>query len=302
VRIDVLANDSFFAGTTGTITAVSVPANGSAVVNADGTVTYTSAAGFSGTDSFTYTVTNSKGAVSTATVSVQVFPADFAKDDYAKTSQDTPVTIGILANDIPTPGATITALTRPAGGSAVLNADGSITYTPVAGFFGTDSFTYTVRNTVGGLDTATVTVQVIQRVQIDIKPGDTTNAINLNNDGTISVALFSSAVFDATKVDVSSVLFAGASAYKWSFQDVNHDGRLDLVLQFRIADTNLLALYQQLLLADAADGTLDATRQQTALLLTGSTTAGTLWEGLDSATLFMTGKQLDYLLIALGLA
>jgi hypothetical protein len=280
---------------------VSAPAHGGAVLNADGTITYTSAVGFSGADSFSYTITNAHGDVDTATVSVQVFPAKFLRDDTARTSQDTPVTIDVLANDVPTPGATITAVTAPAGGSAMLNADGTITYTPAAGFFGTDSFTYTVRNAVGGLDTATVRVQVIQRVQIDIKPGDTTNAINLNNDGTITVALFSSAVFDATKVDVSSVLFAGATAFKTSLQDVNQDGRLDLVLQFRLSDTDLLQRYQDLLLADAADGTLNTTRQQTTLLLTGSTTSGTLWEGLDAATLFETGKNLDNLLTALGL-
>jgi hypothetical protein len=154
---------------------------------------------------------------------------------------------------------------------------------------------------VGGVDSATVTVQVAQRVQIDIKPGDSTNAINLNNDGEIVVNLFSSANFDATTIDISTVLFAGAGVKSYEFQDVNRDGRLDLVLHFRSDDTNLREVYSQLLLADADDGTLDSTKQQTTLLLTGSTTDGKLWEGLDSATLFESGQTLKDLLIALGL-
>ena len=97
------------------------------------------------------------------------------------------------------------------------------------------------------------------------------------------------------------MLFAGASAYKSSLQDVNRDGRLDLVLHFRIAETNLRAVYSDLLLADASDGALDTTREQTTLLLSGSTTDGKLWEGLDVATLLMSGKNLEELLLALGL-
>ncbi len=227
--------------------------------------------------------------------------SQFVRDDAARTPTNTAVTINIVGNDFLGAGAAIASLTAPAHGSAVLNAGGTITYNPTSGFSGVDSFTYTVTNRFGDVDTATVTVRVIQPVQIDVKPGDRTNAINLNNDGTITVAVFSTATFDARTIDVASVLFAGASAFNWSLQDVNRDGKLDLVLQFRIDDTNLREMYQELLLVDAADGTLDTTRQQTSLLLSGSTTDGGLWEGLDAATLFESGKDLDDLLTALGL-
>src|SRR5262249_17883679 len=117
----------------------------------------------------------------------------------------------------------------------------------------------------------------------------------------INVAVFSSATFDATTVDVASVLFAGASAYKWSLQDVNRDGKLDLVLQFRIDSTDLRERYGALLLADASDGKLDSTRQQAKLLLTGSPQDGLSGEGLDAATLFESGKDLRELLAALNI-
>jgi hypothetical protein len=111
-----------------------------------------------------------------------------------------------------------------------------------------------------------------------------------------------SANFDVTTVEIGSVIFAGAGVRTYGLQDVNRDGRLDLVLHFRIDDTNLREVYSQLLLDDYwADGILDSTRQQTNLLLSGSTTDGKLWEGFDSASLFMTGQELDELLVALGL-
>src|SRR5262249_55983039 len=129
------------------------------------------------------------------------------------------------------------------------------------GFSGVDSFTYSVTNALGDVDTATVTVRVIQPVQIDIKPGETINAINVGSNGQITVTLFSTAAFNAAAVDVASVLFAGAAAIQSSRDDVDHDGDLDLVLHFRIQDTNLRDVYRQLLLDDFADGTLDSTRQ-----------------------------------------
>jgi len=68
VTITVLANDT--AGTnpinTGTVVIGTAPLHGTAVVNVGGTVTYTPAAGFSGADSFSYTVKDSSGLSSNA--------------------------------------------------------------------------------------------------------------------------------------------------------------------------------------------------------------------------------------------
>ena len=69
VTIDVLANDS---GIGLTITEVGNPSNGTVVDNADGTLTYTPNPGFSGEDSFTYTVVDEDGISGTATVQVSV--------------------------------------------------------------------------------------------------------------------------------------------------------------------------------------------------------------------------------------
>ena len=168
ITIPVLANDGY-TGTNYSVTSNSTPVNGSAVINPDGTITYTPDKDFNGIDIFTYTVTsiNPDGTVSTetATVTVTVIPVKDAKNDVVTTPEDTPIRILVLANDgyVGTNHA-VTGCSTPSNGSAVMNLDGTILYTPNKNFNGTDTFTYTV--TVTNLDgtvtteTATVTVTV----------------------------------------------------------------------------------------------------------------------------------------------
>lgn len=74
-------------------------------------------------------------------------------------------------------------------------------------------------------------------VAIDIKPGSFPNSINLGSAGVVPVAILSSATFDATQVDPATVTLAGAAVkligkgdkYACSAQQVNEDGRMDLV-------------------------------------------------------------------------
>lgn len=71
--INVLANDTDPDGSALSLVGVTQPANGTVTQNADGTVTYTPTSGFSGNDSFTYTITD-QTFTRTATVAVQVVP------------------------------------------------------------------------------------------------------------------------------------------------------------------------------------------------------------------------------------
>lgn len=77
VRVSALSNDTDPDGDALTLSSVGNAAHGTATKNADGTVTYTSAPGFSGTDRFTYTACAPEGcavASDTATVTVNVSP------------------------------------------------------------------------------------------------------------------------------------------------------------------------------------------------------------------------------------
>lgn len=69
---DLLANDGDPDGDPLTITDISTPANGSVTDNGDGTVDYTPDPGFTGPDSFSYTVSDGRGGTDMATVSVTV--------------------------------------------------------------------------------------------------------------------------------------------------------------------------------------------------------------------------------------
>ena len=146
------------------------------------TVTYTPNPNFNGSDSFTYKVNDGSLDSSPATVAITINPVNdppVANDDAATTDEDTPYTFpasgagGLKNNDTDVDHAAaalrITTVTDPANGTAVLNGDGSVTYTPDANFFGTDTFTYTLcdsgldgtpANGDDACDTATVTITV----------------------------------------------------------------------------------------------------------------------------------------------
>ena len=88
--------------------------------------------------------------------------APVAEDDAATTAADTPVTIAVLANDSDPDGDPLTVgdLSDPAHGSAAVNPDQTVTYTPDPGFVGSDSFTYEACDPDGQCDGATVGVEV----------------------------------------------------------------------------------------------------------------------------------------------
>jgi hypothetical protein len=94
--------------------------------------------------------------------------APVAVDDNATTLHDTPVTVAVLANDSDPDGDTLTVAgaTTPANGSVAVNLDNTLTYTPAPGFVGTDSFSYTNDDGLGGSATATVTIDVTNQTPV----------------------------------------------------------------------------------------------------------------------------------------
>ncbi|WP_217537804.1 Ig-like domain-containing protein [Stenotrophomonas sp. GbtcB23] len=260
--LNVLANDS--APLNPVVTVVGAPANGTAVANGDGSITYTPAGAYTGPDSFTYQVclpAPGAGVCDTATVSLTVSATTLTatNDDFTATpiapatggsttsvllndtfngapiipgttavtaSLSSPVTgysmaangvitvaagttpaavtlnyqvcenavptncagatavvavspdavddalpatagattvLNVLANDTGPLAPTVTVAAAPTNGTALVNGDGTVSYTPTAGFTGADSFTYQVclpAPAAGVCDTATVAVTV----------------------------------------------------------------------------------------------------------------------------------------------
>lgn len=93
--------------------------------------------------------------------------APVAAGDSAATIRDQGVTVDVLANDVDPDGDPlhVTATTQPANGTATCPADGACVYTPVTGFTGVDTFTYTVTDGIADA-TATVTVTVLEPLEI----------------------------------------------------------------------------------------------------------------------------------------
>ncbi len=135
---------------------------------ADGTYTYTPPTGFVGTDTVEYTVSDSI-AEDTATLSIEVTlnmvanTGPVANPDTATTQQGVELSvtnpnIGVLANDTDADGDTLeVTMGTAANGTIIFNVDGTYTYTPLAGFVGTDTVEYTVSD---GTDTATATLSI----------------------------------------------------------------------------------------------------------------------------------------------
>lgn len=162
--IDVLGNDSDDSGPP-TVASVTDPANGTATIDGNGDVIYTPDPDFSGTDTFTYTACDAEGLCASATVTVTVDPTDdapVAVDDVITTTAPDAVTFDPTDNDQEPDGEALTPSTvsDPANGTAVINSDGTVTYTPDAGFVGTDTFEVTVCDPQGNCDTSTTTVNV----------------------------------------------------------------------------------------------------------------------------------------------
>lgn len=146
------------------VTPTYMTAQGGAVRLYSDTVRYTPPAGFLGADSFQYTITDLSGRPIRATVTVNVEPPNrppIANDDSATTPEDTPVTINVLANDSDPDGDSLTVTVGPASnGNAILNADGTITFTPASNFSGPAGFSYEIRDPDGATDSAVVTIAV----------------------------------------------------------------------------------------------------------------------------------------------
>ncbi len=166
--IDILANDSDPDGDPLTVTSAVSDNGATVVINPDGTLDYTSPAGFEGTDLITYTIDDGNGGTDTGVVRVSVrddaVPNDAptAVDDTAATTLDTASTpIDVLANDSDPEGdpLTVTTATAP-NGTVVINADNTLTYTPDPGFVGADSISYIISDGNGNTDVGSVAVTV----------------------------------------------------------------------------------------------------------------------------------------------
>jgi hypothetical protein len=193
---DPVASDDEYTTTVGTILTVAAPGflgndtdlpagssyrrladadhNAANSFSPDGAFSYTPDDGFVGDDSYTYCISPSFGGgdclSNIATILIHVVPLPVAVDDTYSTVVDTVLTVaapGILGNDTDLPAAPNFAMTAVFGHAADwdLADDGSVSYTPVAGFTGDDTASYCITESPSNFgcvsNSATVTIHVV---------------------------------------------------------------------------------------------------------------------------------------------
>ncbi len=171
---DLLGNDVDADGDALTVSLVSGPTHGGLTLNPDGSFTYTHDGSETTHDSFQYRVTDGSSSSDVATVNISVVTvndAPIAAGDAYTTVNGAALTdlVGVLANDFDAEGNPITAIlfSAPVNGTLVMKGDGSFTYVPDAGFFGTDWFAY---QPTDGTSNGTATIVTIDVISAPLPP------------------------------------------------------------------------------------------------------------------------------------
>lgn len=204
VVISPMMNDAISSSVTITTTS---PLNGTLTTTGSagsGSFNYTPNPDFVGDDFFTYTICNTEGDCSTATVYVFVGEpisgeGPTAVDDTYYTYTDTPIIIHVLGNDIWDPAMVIdiVSISDPENGTVEEGAI-ALYYTPNPGFSGTDQFYYVLctGNTFEFCDTAIVTIYVAADTTgttcntfTCVWPGDANNNGTANNFDILTIGL-----------------------------------------------------------------------------------------------------------------
>ncbi|MBI2967563.1 MAG: tandem-95 repeat protein [Bacteroidetes bacterium] len=168
--VDVLINDMDPDGDSLFVSIVAQPDSGSATISGNGQIIYiTNGTFINGIDTVTYAVCDngSPQLCDTALVIIWV-PLNslppMARDDYAATPEDQPVTVNVLFNDadpnIPGDTLSVAILTGPTNGTAFVTTDNKVTYTPALNYNGQDTMMYLVCDTANFCDTAVVILTV----------------------------------------------------------------------------------------------------------------------------------------------
>lgn len=206
--------------TGGTATSVAVTAQAAhGTATASGTtISYTPAAGYSGSDTFQYDATNAKGTSLSATVSVTVVAPPIANGvsvTVAKNSSGNNVPLNITGGT-PT---NVSVTAQPSHGSAAASGT-SITYTPTAGYSGSDSFTYNASNLGGTSSSATVSVSVVvapiaNNIGGTVQENSSNNPITLNITGgaATSVSVSTQAAHGTAVASGTSINYTPTSGY-----------------------------------------------------------------------------------------
>ena len=167
VTIDVLVNDVDAAGDVLELVSIDLPEQGTAQIE-NNKIVFTPANGFAGSESINYTLIDSYGASSQASLMLDVVNlAPSANDDAEEVLKNYSLTIDVLANDedVLADDLTIQSVSSPQYGSVEIVA-GKLLYQPNTDYVGDDVFGYTIVDSYGASDSAFITVTVNNGIYI----------------------------------------------------------------------------------------------------------------------------------------
>lgn len=234
VIIPVLSNDTATAPDTlnPASLALDPPTGGSAIANADGTVSYTAPA-TPGTYYFAYTVQDklvppltSNPALVLVTVTATDVPP-VANNDTVGTVVNTPITINVLANDTSSTSTldpASLAITAPTGGTAVALANGTVAYTAPA-VAGSYSFTYTVKDKFVPPATSNVATVTVNVAAADVAPIANNDAATTTANSTININVLANDTSTTSTLNPGSLVLSaptGGSAVALANGTVNY--------------------------------------------------------------------------------
>ena len=233
---------------------VTTARGGTVVENDDGTFIYTPATGFSGTDTFNYSLKDTAGLTATGIATITVNAPPVAQPDNFTGTQNHAVTGNVLLNnghgaDTDPNGLALSvtpATLTTAHGSVVENADGSFTYTPATDFSGTDTFNYTLKDAAGLTATGTATIAVAPTSTAPVIQG-TSNGETLNANQKIGTIIYGNGGYDNIYGhDGNDTLYGGhgnSKIYGYYGNDTLYGGVGDDILNGGPGNDTLIAGY-----------------------------------------------------------
>ena len=189
--------------------------NGTATINADGTLDYIPDPNFHGSDVIDYTISDTSGNITDSSIAISVLPVNDAPVAGfvapGTTDEDTTLSnIDALALATDIDGDSLSVISVSANnGSVTVNPDNTLNYTPNSEFFGTDTVTYTVSDNNGGIDSSTFTVVVNS---VNDAPRLLADSDIVLEDGTIVIDVLANDTDIDGSLDPASVQIGGTPA------------------------------------------------------------------------------------------
>jgi hypothetical protein len=189
------------------------PQHGQVLNNGDGSYTYTPDADYNGEDSFSYSasdgILDSGLAIVRLTITA-VNDAPVVQDDSATLDEDHSIQLAIMANDhdVDSDSPSLIIVSQPAHGTLAVNADNSVSYTPLANWSGEDSFSY------------------------QLNDGDPATLLGTGLDSNLaSVRLIVNPVADAPTLVLSEVPGAGRELFRTGWESVDNRNSASTLLE-----------------------------------------------------------------------